>query len=372
MPNNELLVHAIGAAKTKGILNGCIVNSVELKESIDTAIKEAKNKCHIEAKNTICNLPLYNSGFSRNKAKIPILNPHKIVTSSELSLLSECVKKPTKNHKQKIIHSHIHHYAVDYKITQNPLGKHGSYIEAHQINIAMDIRNIRAIKQVITQTGLTLKAIVHDSYALTHALLSEDERRDGGIVIDIGTHFSKAHVMVGSKIVNSQFTPIGYNHVIKDIATCLHTSFTEAKRLLHNNGTTFLPHTDAQKNIQIYGINKQHKIKHRLLGQIIESRVNEILKILFQKGADSMYSCPKLTLTGSGRTIAGISEFIEQKWNKACEFDNFTSKDKNGIIQYSTALGGVLASLHHDRIHYSKTKEKNPITKPFFNFLKQG
>ncbi len=370
MPNNELLVHAIGAAKTEGILNGCISNTIALQHCIQSALNQAQSKTPIIAKSTICNIPLYNSSFIKNKAKVPILNPHKIVTASELSLLEESFKKPTKNTKQKIIHSHIHHYSIDYKLTQSPLGKHGSYIEAHHINIAMDIRNIRALKQVLIRSGLHPKAIVHDSYCLTHALLSETERHEGGIVIDIGTHFSKAHVMVNSKVINTQFIPIGYNHVVKDIATCLHTTINEAHRLLKKYGTAFLHDTDPQSSITIYGLKKQHTIKRRLLCQIIESRVNEILKILFKKCGDSIYSCPKIVLTGSGDSITGIQSLIDQRWSKYCEKDPHTSPHKNGTIQYSTALGGVLASLHHKRIQYTKQTQKRSITKPFLNFLK--
>ena len=370
MQNNELLVHAIGCAKTEGVLNGCIINPKSVQNSILSAIKEASQKTTVTAKNSISNLPLYNSSFHKNKAKIPIISPQKKVSPSDLTLLSSILNKSHKNTKQKIIHSHIHHYAVDYKITNTPLEKQGSYIEAHNINISMDIRNIRALKQLLITAGLPPKAIVHDSYCLAHALLSETERREGGMILDLGTHYSKIHIMVNSKIINTQFIPIGQNHVIKDIATCLHTSLSEAQRLLNKYGTTFLPHCDSKGNILIYGIKKQHKVKHRLLCQIIESRITEILKLLFKKCGDSIHSCPKIIITGSGQAIPGLKELMLQRWSKTCQFDTHTTKEKNGAVQYSTSLGGILASLHHQRIQYEKHQKTTKISKPFFNFLK--
>ena len=233
-----------------------------------------------------------------------------------------------------------------------------------------DIRNIRYLKQALLELKLVPKAIIHDSYSLCHALLSESERKEGGVILDLGSKNSKCHIMVNNQIVNTQIVAIGQDHIIKDIATCLNTSHHEAERLYQSFGNTYLPNCDSKSNINIHSLNKSHKIKHRLLCQVIESRLNETLKLLFKKCKDSLHSSSKMYLTGCGQNLDGIKDYIETKWKKKIKFDPNYIKESIGEINYSIALGGVLTGLHHQHIQYQKKTIKKITKNPFLNFLK--
>ena len=154
------------------------------------------------------------------------------------------------------------------------------HISATVLSILADIRNIRLIKETFTALHLTPKAMVYDGYGLAHSLLSDEERKDRSIIVDLGKQSSKCHVIQNDELIYSKHIPIGQDHVDSDIATCLHVSKSDAIRLKQQSGTLNVASIDASETISVNPIKQSPDVNRRILCQIIEARIYEICKLL--------------------------------------------------------------------------------------------
>src|SRR5208283_4985200 len=155
---------------------------------------------------------------------------------------AKAINLPAQNH---VIHAIRQHFLVDGQdgIT-NPVGMLGSRIEVdvHVVHVN-DNRLQNAIRAV---KGLQLEVddIVFNGLASSLALLTNEQKELGSVVIDIGGGTTDYVVYANGIIKHTGVLAVGGDHVSNDLAYGLKVPLSRAEQLKLEHGASFLEEAD--------------------------------------------------------------------------------------------------------------------------------
>jgi cell division protein FtsA len=198
-----------------------------------------------------------------------------------------------------------------------PLGMSGVRLEAKIHIVTAAVTSAQNIVKCANKAGLNVIDIVLEPLASAQAVLAGDERELGVCMIDIGGGTTDIAVFADGSIKNTAVLGLGGTHLTKDIAVGLRTPFEEAERIKKKFGVASARYlaTDDVLTVPSVGGQSPREISRKILCEIIEPRVEEILSLARQEIvkaglADKIPS--GVILTGGASALDGIPNLAEE------------------------------------------------------------
>src|SRR5207247_7380848 len=135
-----------------------------------------------------------------------------------------------------------------------PLGMVGTRLE---VNVHIVTSSTTAAQNIITavnRSGLLVGDTVLEQIAAGEAVLTEDEKELGAILVDIGGGKTNVAIYHHGAVRHTVVVPIGGNHFTNDIAVGLRTTIPEAERLKHDQGCALSSLADSESVFEVVGI----------------------------------------------------------------------------------------------------------------------
>jgi cell division protein FtsA len=193
---------------------------------------------------------------------------------------------------------------------------------------------------VLQQGGLNVIDIILEPLASGEAVLADDERDLGVCLIDIGGGTTDIAVFSGGSVKHTSVLAVGGYHISNDIAVGLRTPFEEAERIKKKFGVAaarFLASDDVL-TVPSVGGRRPREVSRKILCEIIEPRVDEILSLARQEleKAGLNERIPSgVVLTGGCSSLEGMVELAEEI---------FETPVRGGTPQHVTGLQDVVRS----------------------------
>jgi cell division protein FtsA len=198
-----------------------------------------------------------------------------------------------------------------------PLGMSGVRLEAKIHIVTAAVTSAQNIVKCCNKAGLNVIDIVLEPLASAQAVLAEDERELGVCMIDIGGGTTDIAVFADGSIMETTVLGLGGYHLSNDIAIGLRTPFDEAERIKKKFGVAsarYLPGDDVI-TVPSVGGRRPREVSRKILCEIIEPRVEEILSLVHQeiRKAGLENQIPSgVVLTGGASALAGMCELAEE------------------------------------------------------------
>jgi cell division protein FtsA len=208
----------------------------------------------------------------------------------------------------------------DQEGVREPVGMAGVRLEAH-IHIVTAAQSYgQNLVRCCERAGVTTRALVLEPLASAEAVLFPEERELGVALVDIGGGTTGIVVYHGGAVMHTAVLPLGGNHLTGDVAAGLRTPLADAEQLKITYGvaTNLVVGRDEMVRVPGVGGREPRIIARRLLGEIIEPRMEEIFALvqreLIRSGAaDSLAS--GLVLVGGSSLLEGTQELAERIFN---------------------------------------------------------
>ena len=223
------------------------------------------------------------------------------------------------------------------------------------------------IEKVIQQTGLAIKDITLQSLASAEAVLSEDEKRSGSAVIDIGGEETDIVAYKNDSIWHTESIKIGSANITRDLAYGLRTSTDKAEKIKLENATAKESEASEHEYITIplLSYQKTSRVSKKAIAQIAEARAIEILT-MSKDALEQSNIFPSLksgvVLTGGGAMIDGLAELAEEIFGLPVRIgrplDVLGMDNKDLQPRYATSIG--LARLSFLRDFVEKKERPHP------------
>ncbi len=313
-----------GRSESQAIHEGCITNVEDALPSVNSALDEAFRIAGRPVSEVITNISgKYLVGVD-STASLPLKGRHPTLNEMQTvkAMAQDAVQKSDETF---LIKSELLYYMLDNQrdeqSEQNLLEAKGSNISAHLHSAVSSALNASMRLKVIRRSGVEISSILPEAWASGYGALTEEERQNGVVLIDIGAGTTDIVVFKGGSPRFTHTIAYGGKKITERLAGYLHCSMKQAEEIKLRLDLNCLP---EHKDVILYkapleeGGRKYSKYE---LSQIAAYEVlqlyNEIGRLLYKDGWYTLVSdAPKnrlpggIVLTGGTAIMMGITELF--------------------------------------------------------------
>jgi len=353
--NDQIEIRGIGETKSYGLSRGVVSNIRQASESILKAIEEAERMADLPAENIFVGIAGEHIKSYTAKGIVKVTGTKKYpteITEKDVEKVKEDAKHLASiGNDRKIIHVMPMYYTIDNRPgIKEPVGMSGNRLEADVYIITADINSVMNIYHSIDRIEYKAKDLVLESIASSSAVLDEDEKELGALLIDIGGGSADIAVYHKQNICFTEVIPFGGQSITNDIAIGLRTPNKQAELIKIKYGHAIPEDIDEGEIITVPGIGGREGVKktRKFIAEIINPRITEILEMTYKKVKD-ISAFKALTagviITGGASKLKGTDLLGERIFNMPVQIgyprlDNLAGiTDSINDPRFSTAIG---------------------------------
>jgi cell division protein FtsA len=352
MDNEQVRFLALGAAESKGLRKGLIVNLDSTVSSIRRAVEEAESVANIPVESAVIGVAGSHVRGVNSRGGISLGPRPRDIERDDVRRAIDTARNISLPEDREVLHVLPHEFLVDAQDgIRDPIGMVGQRLEA---NVHIVTSSSSATQNLVTaanKAGILINDTVLEPLASAEACLTQDERDLGCCLLDIGGGTTELIVYGGGVVRHTGSVAIGGDHFTNDLAVGLRTPIPEAERIKRHHGcaAAALLHDDGSIEIASVGDRPPRTIFKRVLTEIIEPRAQELLALVEDdlRRAGLIGQIPAgLILTGGGAQLTGLQELTEHSFPLPARIG-----EPRGILdlpeqvaqpEYATAIGLVL------------------------------
>lgn len=343
-------VVGIGTSPSTGLRKGVVVNIEQTVQSIKKALEEAELMGGCEIRSVYAGIA---------GSHIKGFNSHGIiavkggeVTQKDIERAIDAAKAVAIPLDREVIHILPQEYIVDDQAgIHDPLGMAGVRLEVKVHIVTGAVTSAQNIVRSCHRSGLDVSDIVLEALASSKSSLTAEEREIGVALVDIGGGTTDLAIFSDDAIKHTGVLALGGTNLTNDIAFGLRTPMLAAEKIKVRHGCALAELVQSDEKIEVpsVGGREPRTLSRKVLAEICEPRVEEILSLVNQElvrsGFKNMIGAG-VVLTGGTSTIEGITELGEQIFNLPVRVGSPIGvgglKDVVNSPMYATAVGLLL------------------------------
>ncbi len=314
-PNPVIDIVGIGTAPSTGLRKGCVVNIDATVESITKAVEEAELMAGVEISTVYTGIAGGHIKSFNSTGIVAIKD--KEITQQDVQRVIDAAKAVAIPLDREVIHIIPQEYVIDHQDgIREPIGMSGVRLEAKVHIVTGAVASAQNIIKCANKAGLNVAEICLEPIASSEAVLSQDEKELGVVLVDIGGGTSDIAIFKEGAVVYTGVLAIGGNHITSDIAVGLRTPQNEAEKIKIKYGCAMSSMVKPDETIEVPGVGgrKSRILSRRLLAEIIEPRVEEIFSLIQREVMKSGYQdllSGGVVITGGSTLLEGMPELAE-------------------------------------------------------------
>jgi cell division protein FtsA len=221
---------------------------------------------------------------------------------------------------EEIIHVIPQEYKVDGQgDIKEPRGMYGARLEATFHIVVGQVTSIRNIARCVKSADLELKAINLEPLASAEAVLSQEEKEAGVVLVDIGGGTTDIAIFKDGIIRHTAVIPYGGNIITNDIKEGCSIIEKQAEQLKVKFGSAWPGENKENEIVSIPGLRGRDpkEISLKTLSRIIHARTTEIVNAVFTEIKSYGYDQPTrkliagVVITGGGSQLKHVKQLVE-------------------------------------------------------------
>jgi cell division protein FtsA len=344
-----LNIIGIGQAKSRGVRKGEITDSELAGEDIRNAIAEAEQMADVEIRSVYLGVTGGHVRGFNNRGVHPVVSADREISEEDVQDVIKNAKAVNLPAENNVIHSIRQAFQVDGQSgILNPIGMLGARIEV-DVHVVHGINNrlqnaIRAVKGLQVE----VEAVAFNGLASAMALLSNEQKELGALVVDIGAGTTEYVVYSGGVIKHSGVLAVGGDHISNDLAIGLKVALGRAEQMKLEHGSALVENGAKGQVLtlpsEVGFTEKTVNLEH--LQRIMSLRVEEIFQLVAQALVDEGmldYLRAGVFICGGGARIRGIDKLAERVFETPASVGRTSSISglKSALDQpeFATAIG---------------------------------
>lgn len=309
-------VRVIGAGRVPahGLRRGVVIDTAEAQATIAQAIAEAESSADQVMGQAYVGIAGSHINSVSSKAVVAVGRSGRAITRDDTQRALEQAQNIAVPHNRDIIHAVPRSYTVDdQKAIQNPIGMFGYRLEVDASIITGAASAITNLVNCVRAHGVEVTDLVLQPLASAEAALTDDERRLGVALVDIGGGTTDLAIYLEGAAWHTNILDVGGDHFVRDVAMGLRMPYDKAEQLIKEHGavlTEVIPH-DASVRWGAFGEQAQQVVNRRLLAEILNARAEEVVDLVIREVKRSGYDglLPAgVVLTGGVSQLAGFPD----------------------------------------------------------------
>ena len=358
----KLKILGIGKSQSLGVHRGVVNNITQTIESIKYAIEEAKVESgKQDIKEVVVGIAGQHIRSLQHSDYITRENPDKVIDNNDIDELINQVYKLVMLPGEEIIHVLPQDFKVDGQSEiKEPIGMYGSRLEANFHIVVGQVSSIRNIGRCIKSAGLEMGDITLEPLASADAVLSDEEKKAGIALIDIGGGTTDVAIFKDGIIRHTAVIPFGGNVITEDIKEGCSIMGNQAEQLKIKFGSAWPGENKETEIVAIPGLlgRDPKEISLKTLSKIINARVVEIIEQVYLEIKNYGHEEAKkkliggIVLTGGGSQLKHLKQLVEYVTGMDTRVgfpgQHLAGDTNNSNPIFSTAVGLVMKAIENN------------------------
>ncbi len=315
--HGKIEVLGLGNAESAGVTRGVVSNIAKTVKGITQAVEEGSSLSNVDIK-------IVNVGIAGQHIKS--LQHRGILTRKDLSTeiskrdidrLIDDMFKLAMNPGEEIIHVLPQEFTVDNEPgIKDPVGMAGVRLEANFHIITGQVTAIKNIMKCVDQGGLETQDLILEPLASSEAVLSEEEKEAGVVLVDIGGGTTDVAIFHEGIIRHTAVIPFGGNSITEDIREGCSVMRNQAELLKVKFGSALAEENKDNEIICVPGLRGREpkEISVKNLAYVIQARMEEVIDHVYYEIKSSGYEkklIGGIVITGGGALLKHLPQLVE-------------------------------------------------------------
>lgn len=306
----------IGKAESLGVTRGVVVNIEQTVASIKAAVAIAADKANVDIGEVIVGIAGQHIKSVQHRGMITRQSLDDEVNQKDVDTLIDNMHRLVMSPGEEIIHVIPQEYIIDSEIgIKNPIGHAGIRLEGNFHIITGQVSAVKNIFKCVNRAGLETVDLHLEPLASADAVLSDEEKEAGVVLVDIGGGTTDVAIFYDGIIRHTAVIPFGGNIITDDIKEGCSIIKTQAEQLKIRFGSALAQENQENEIISIPGLRgRPHKeISVKFLAQIIQARMEEILEFVLFEIKNSGYErklSAGIVVTGGGSMLKHLPQLV--------------------------------------------------------------
>lgn len=370
----KIEILGIGKSDSVGVSRGVVLNIEQTVQSIKAAVAEAESKSGVDIKVVNVGIAGQHIKSLQHRGIKTRSSLDEEISQKDIDSLIDDMYKLVMLPGEEIIHVLPQEYIVDNEQgIKNPIGMSGIRLEANFHIITGQIAAAKNIYKCVNKSGLEVSELTLEPLASADAVLSEEEKEAGVVLVDIGGGTTDVAIFQDGIIRHTAVIPFGGNIITEDVKEGCTIIKSQAELLKLKFGSALASENQENEIVCIPGLRGRppKEISVKNLSHIIQARMEEIVEHVYYEIKNSGYEkklIAGIVVTGGGAQLKHITQLIEYITGMDTRVgypNEHLAKSSEEVTSpmFATGVGLVMKGLQAiEKTRSTTTKETHAIT----------
>jgi len=317
--HGKIEIIAMGKSESLGVGRGVVENIDKTVQSILTAVKitESNQEGRLKIANVNVGIAGQHIKSMQHRGIYNRKDRHGEISQKDVDHFIEIMYNMVMPPGDEIITVIPQEYIVDnLNEIKEPIGMPGSRLEANFHIITGQVHNVMNIRRCVDRAGLKVKDIILEPIASADAVLSDEEKEAGVVLVDIGGGTTDIAIFQDGLIRHTAVIPFGGNIITQDIKEGCKIMQKPAEALKIGYGCALATEAKDNEVVCIPGLRGRQpkEITMKNLASIIQARMEEIIDLVYYEIKNSGYQkklIGGIVVTGGGAQLKHLPQLFE-------------------------------------------------------------
>ncbi len=339
--HGKLEITGVGLTPSRGLRRGVVINIDATVQSITTAMEEAEMMSGRQVQGVYAGIAGGHIESVNSRGVVAVTGKNREIGKDDIDRVIDAARAIVIPMDREVLHVIPQEYVVDDQGgIRSPQGMIGVRLEAEVHIVTGAVSSAQNIIRCVNRAGFKANDIVLEPIASSRAVLADDEKELGVLLVDLGGGTTDVLVHLEGVPHHTEVLAVGGDHVTNDLSIMLRTPNEAAEQVKRDAGCCYVPaldEPDLETSIPGIGGRPPHIVTRRQLTDIIQPRMSEMLssvKTQIERAGYLSRLAGGLVLTGGGALLPGTAELAS---------DIFSLPARVG---YPMRLGGLVEEYH--------------------------
>lgn len=363
--SGQLEITGVGTTPSRGLRRGVVINIETTVRSIAAAVESAEMMSGREVISVYTGIAGGHIEGINSRGVVAVTGRGREITREDVDRVIDAAKAIVIPMDREVLHVIPQEFVVDDQGgIKNPIGMIGVRLEAEVHIITGAVTSAQNIVKCVNRAGFKVNDIVLEPLASSKAVLTQDEKELGVLLIDLGGGTTDVLLHLEGAPYHTEVLSVGGDQVTNDISIMLKTPLEAAEKLKKEAGCCYAPLIQEDEEVHIPGVGGRppRSIMRSKLAEIIQPRMAEILGMIREQIERKGY----LNILGGGVVVTGGGSLLTGTAELATEIFNLPARTGypvklGGLVEeyynpiYATGVGLVMVGAARREVDYMDT-----------------
>jgi cell division protein FtsA len=317
-PEEDLRLLGVGVAAAQGMRKGLVDNIKAATEAIAASIERAERASGSRLPPCFVSISGNHLACLNHKGVATVAGGRRPIRAEEVRRALEDAQAISLPSDREVLHIMPRQFVLDGQETvTDPIGMYGQRLDVEVHLVTASVTAVQNLCQALEGAGVQVEALVASPLAAAEAVLEEEEKRHGVVLVDLGGGTTDIAVFLDGMPYHTASLPVGGYHFTHDLVLGLRVPFSVAEEAKLRYGAALPSRVNPEETVELesFGGQRRKSLPRRRLAEILQARAEEVLEMVYldvrRAGFDDMIAAG-LVLTGGAAALPGLDELAEQ------------------------------------------------------------